>query len=184
MITSKSFALRGSFGTPWVWVALIAVASVALSSKLSCATPFAALATLAALHMRSSQGYALVGLSWALNQVVGYAFLDYPVDGESLAWGAMIGVAALATFATATAVAARVQSLGSFATMALTLAAGFGVYEIVLFAATAVLPATEVAFSWPVVAEIGLVNALVFPALLGVQRLVVALGLVEDHASA
>jgi hypothetical protein len=153
-------------GSPWLWIGLLAVASVALSFKLSCATPFAALATLAALHMSKRDGVAMIVLAFALNQAVGYCALDYPRTFDSFAWGAAIGVAALATFFAASELAPRLARLGRLPMMAVTLVAAFAVYEIVLFAATAVLPATEVAFSWPIVGEIGLVNALVFPALL------------------
>lgn len=153
-------------GSPWLWIGLLALASVALSFKLSCATPFAALATLAALNMKKQDGFAMIGLAWALNQAVGYCALDYPRTFDSFAWGAAIGAAAFASFFAACELAPRLARFGRVPVMSVTLAAAFAVYEIVLFAATAVLPATEVAFSWPVVGEIALVNALVFPALM------------------
>ena len=173
-----------STGTPWLWIGLLAAASVALSFNLSCATPFAALATLAALHMRKADGLALVVLAWALNQVVGYCALDYPRDAESFAWGALIGVAAIAAFLTASSLAPRLAQLGQIPMMAATLFAAFAVYEIVLFAATAVLPATEVAFSWTIIGQIGLVNALVFPALLLAHQGADLLGLTGAPARA
>lgn len=166
-----------STDTPWAWIALLAIASVALSFRLSCATPFAALATLAALNMKKSDGLALILLAFGLNQAVGYGFLGYPHDAESYAWGAAIGASAIATFLTASALAKRLAPLGQIPMMTGTLLAAFGVYEIVLFAATAVLPATELAFSWPIIGEIGLVNALVFPALLLAHRAAQLLGL-------
>lgn len=181
-LTSRSTDMT-STGTPWLWIGLLSVASVALSFKLSCATPFAALATLAALHMRKSDGLALVALAWGLNQAVGYGVLGYPHDMESYAWGAAIGVAALATLVTAWAVAQRLAPMGSIAMMAGTLLAGFAAYEIVLFATTAVLPASELAFSWSIIGQIGLVNALVFPALLLAHRGAQALGLIGERAT-
>ena len=173
-----------STGTPWLWIALLAAASVALSFKLSCATPFAALATLAALHMKRADGLALVGLAWAANQFTGYAFLAYPHDGQSYAWGAAIGAAALAAFLVSGALAPRLASLGRAPMMAATLFAAFAVYEIVLFAATAVLPATEIAFSWPIVGEIALLNALVFPGLLLAHKAAEMVGLTGNVARA
>jgi hypothetical protein len=156
--------------TPWLFIALVAAASVALSFRLSCATPFAAIATLAALQMRRGDGLALVGLAWALNQAVGYLFLGYPHEFESYAWGAAIGVAALGAYVMADVLMARLGHLDRLPAAGLVLVAAFVVYEVVLFAVTAVLPASELAFSWPIVGEIGLVNALVCPALMLAYR--------------
>jgi hypothetical protein len=151
---------------PWLWIAVLAIASVALSVRLSCATPFAALATLAALNMRRADGLAMILAAFGLNQLVGYATLGYPHEWDSYAWGGAIGVAAVATFFAASALAPRLARFGQITMMAATLAAAFAVYEIVLFAATAVLPSSEQAFALDIVAQIALVNALVFPALL------------------
>jgi hypothetical protein len=176
--------IQPSAGSQWLWIALLALASVALSFKLSCATPFAALATLAALHMTKSDGLALVLLAWAANQLVGYGFLGYPRDAESYTWGLAIGIAAVATFATAVALAPRVEQFGRAPMMLAMLAAAFVVYEAILFAATAVLPATDVAFSWKVIAEIGLVNAAVFPALLLAHKGAELVGLTGERSRA
>lgn len=182
MSLSTSRTQSTSFGSPWLWVALLAVASVLLSFRLSCATPFAALAVLAALHMKKSEGLGLVALAWGLNQIVGYGFLHYPVDGQSFAWGAAIGVAALATFAAASYLAPRLAFLGRVPMMAATLAASFVVYEVVIFAPSAFLPSSELAYSWPIIGQIALVNALVFPALLLAHRGAELLGLTPARA--
>lgn len=184
MSTSTSRLETSSTGSSWVWIALLALASVALSFRLSCATPFAALATLAALNMKKSDGLALILLAFGLNQVVGYGFLNYPHDAESYSWGAAIGVAAVATFLTASALVPRLASLGRIPMLAATLFAAYATYEIVLFAATAILPATELAFSWPIIGEIGLVNALVLPALLLAHKGAEMIGLTGVRAAA
>ncbi|MEQ1695341.1 MAG: hypothetical protein ABL901_05805 [Hyphomicrobiaceae bacterium] len=171
-----------SFGSPWLWVGLLAVASVLLSFRLSCAMPFAALAVLAALHMKKSEGLGLITLAWGLNQVVGYGFLHYPTDAQSFAWGAAIGVAALASFAAASFLAPRLAFLGRIPMMATTLAASFFVYEAVVYAPTAFLPASDLAYSWPIIGQIALVNALVFPALLLAHRGAELLGLTTARA--
>lgn len=167
---SPTSRTESSLGSPWLWIALLAAASVLLSFRLSCATPFAALAALAAIHMKRSEGVALVALSWALNQAVGYAFLGYPHDGQSYAWGVAIGVSALAAFAAASAVAPRLAHLGSITMMAATLAVAFIVYQVAIYAPAAFLPSSETAYSWPVIGQIALVNALVFPGLLLAHR--------------
>lgn len=171
-----------SLGSPWLWIALLAAASVLLSFRLSCATPFAALAALAAIHMKRSDGLALVGLAWALNQIVGFAFLEYPHDFQSYAWGAAIGVAALASFAAASVVTPRLAHLGQPAMMAGTLAAAFVAYQIAVYVPAAVLPSSELAYAWPIIGQIALVNAVVFPGLLLAHRGAELLGLTAARA--
>jgi hypothetical protein len=162
---------------PWLWIAIVAVASVALSFRLSCATPFAALATLAALNMRRADGLVMIAAAFGLNQLVGYGFLNYPHDLDSYAWGAAIGVAAIASYGVATVVAPRIEAYGQVVTAGVTLAAAFAAYEIVLLAATAILPSSELAFAPQIVGEIALVNALVYPGLILLARGADLLGL-------
>ncbi len=169
---------------PWLWIALIAVASVALSFRLSCATPFAALATLAALNMRRADGLAMIAAAFGLNQLVGYGFLNYPHEFDSYAWGAAIGVAAFAAYGSAVLLASKVEGLGRITAAAVTLVVAFGVYEVVLFAATAVLPSSDLAFAPQIVGEIALVNALVYPALVLAARGAEMLGLTAVRARA
>jgi hypothetical protein len=170
--------------TPWAWIAILAIASIALSSKLSCATPFAALATLAALHMNRTNGALMITVVWLANQAVGYGFLNYPHEAQSYAWGLAIGVAALAAYGAATVVSAKLSHLGQIASTALTLAAAFAVYEVVLFAVTAVLPASDAAFALDVVGQIALVNALVLPGLIGLHYIAASLGIVKAPSAA
>ena len=68
-----------------LWAMLLIAGSVVLSAKFSCATPFAALATLAALGMKRTEGLVLVLAVWAANQIVGYGFLGYPHEHQSYA---------------------------------------------------------------------------------------------------
>lgn len=181
--TSPS-AARDVQQTPWAWIAILAIASIALSSKLSCATPFAALATLAALQMKRSDGALMIAVVWLANQAVGYGFLNYPHEAQSYAWGLAIGVAALAAFGAATVASQQFARFGRIAMTALSLAAAFVAYELVLFAVTAMLPASDAAFSLPVVGQIALVNLLVLPALLGLHYLSVGFGLIKTPAAA
>lgn len=84
-----------------LWIGLIALLSVAFSAAFACATPFAAFAAAAALTLTRTQAFAMVAAAWFANQFAGYAFLGYPVEAQSLVWGAAIGAASLiATYAT------------------------------------------------------------------------------------
>ena len=50
-------------GASALWVALLTAASTATTLALACATPFPALAALAAVHMRQRDGVALMALA-------------------------------------------------------------------------------------------------------------------------
>lgn len=110
--------------------------------------------------------------------MVGHLLLGYPRTWDSLAWGAMIGVAA----ALATLVAGEAaRRTGSIMTgLILALLAAFVVYELTLFAATAALPSGAGAFSPAVIGQIFLVNVLALAGLATLHSLAVAIGLLAS----
>lgn len=142
-----------------LWIVLLTLSSVALSLIFACATPFAAFGTLAALNMRRSDAVILTLVVWLANQAVGYGLLHFPQTWDSFAWGAAIGIAALLATGAAIAVQRRVSS-AAFVGLVLAFVSAFTVYELTLYAASFVLPGSEAAFAWPVVADILKVNAL------------------------
>lgn len=100
-----------------LWIALLTAASAVTTWALACSTPFAALAALAAVHMRRHDGLALVGLCWLSGQVVGFAVLGYPHDPKTIAWAFGIGAAAMASALAAQVVPGRshmVRLAGAF----------------------------------------------------------------------
>ena len=56
-------------------------ASVAFSFGLACVMPFAALCAVGACTLPRRDAFAVAGMAWLANQVVGFGFLHYPVDG-------------------------------------------------------------------------------------------------------
>lgn len=154
-----------------VWIALVTAASLVFSFALACATPFAALATVAGSRMTRGQARTTVAAAWLVNQFVGYLALGYPRTWDSFAWGAAIGLAALV--ATELVLAIRPPNLvalgGAFA-------AAFVAYEGVLLAATSVLPSGSDAFAPAVVLGILWTNLLALAVLLVLHRLAVASG--------
>ena len=156
-----------------LWVVLVAGLSVAGSLAFACAAPLAAIAALAGTKMRAAEGVALVVAAWLANQLVGYLLLDYPQTFESFAWGAAIGVAALIGFAAAHAVSRA--GMPELVTLAVAVGAAFIAYEASLFAATAVLPSSEEAFSLEIVGRIFAINAIAFVALVLLHRGAIAL---------
>ena len=171
----------------WLWIALVGIASLALSRAFACAMPFAALASLAAFTLRRRDGVVLVLFAWVANQAVGFGLLHYPHTASTIGWGLAIGVAAVAALAASTAVTALAASEpvgrragGSLWSAPLGLVAAFGAYELVLFAATWLLPSGANAFAAGVMLRIFAINAVALGLLIAARRV----GAVLDHATA
>jgi hypothetical protein len=146
-----------------IWIALLASLSIGGSFAFACAAPLAAIAALAATQMDVRSGSALVAAAWLTNQIVGYWFLGYPQTVESYAWGAAIGIAALAAFAAGRLAAGSVPFWP--ATLVTSFLAAFVAYELSLVVAGIPLGSSEEAFSAPVIARIFAINAAAFAAL-------------------
>jgi len=86
------------------WSVFLVVTSTAGSVVFACATPFAALAAIAALTLPPRLALVTAMGVWLGNQAIGFLLLRYPLTPDSLLWGLALGGAALA----ATAVASRV----------------------------------------------------------------------------
>ena len=157
-----------------IWIALVTSASILFSLALACATPFAAIATIAGTKMNRREAGILVGIAWLVNQTVGYLILGYPQTWDSFAWGGIIVVAALlAVLATSTT---EQLSGPSAVSLVICFLAAFVVYELTLFAATVFLPSSARAFSVAVVARIFAINATALVGLILLHRAAVDLG--------
>jgi uncharacterized membrane protein YjfL (UPF0719 family) len=166
------------------WIALLTVATIAGSVVFACATPFPALAALAALHMNRRDAFALTAVIWGTNQIIGYGLLHYPQTPDSFAWGIAIGAGAMIATALAAGAERAVRSYGSLAAMLASLAAAFVGYEIALRAATMVLPSHPDAFGWAVTLYVLQVNALAFAGLLALQFAGARIGLATPRHAA
>ena len=156
----------------WVWVGLFGVSGIALSTFFACATPFAAIATLAALKLTRRGALAVIGLVWLTNQAIGYGLLGYPWTWDSAAWGLAIGLsAALALLAASGLATTRPASLA----MSLPFVAAFAAFELGLYGAGLILPGSESAFSAAVIAHVFAINAVAFCGLAIVHHMAMML---------
>ncbi|MDR3534076.1 MAG: hypothetical protein P4L90_26360 [Rhodopila sp.] len=165
-----------------IWIALIVTSGICLSTFFACATPFAALAALAALKLNRRDAAAIVGLVWLANQAIGYGFLGYPWTWDSAAWGVAIGVSA--GFAV---LAARGLSTTRPASLAVSLPfmAAFAAFELGLYVAGFMLPGSDGAFSASVIGHVFLINLVTLAVLMAVYHLAMLVGLVaRDDAQA
>jgi len=164
-----------------LWIVLIVTSGICLSTFFACATPFAALATLAALKIGQREAVIAMGLVWLANQAIGYGFLGYPWTWDSAAWGLAIGASAGLAF-----LAAKGLSITRPAPLAVSLpfVAAFAAFELGLYTAGFALPAAEGAFSASVVGHVFMINAVAICGLIAVRNLAMMSGLfARDSAS-
>lgn len=94
-----------------LWIMLLTLASAVTTLALHCATPFTALAALAATQMRARDGVLLMLATWATSQIIGFCVLDYPHDLSTMLWAVALGMAAVASAGAARLAAARTSGL-------------------------------------------------------------------------
>lgn len=171
---------KNDMGQRVLWAAILAAATIAGSYVFACALPFAALAALAAIYLPRRDAVILVAAAWAANQAIGYCVLDYPRTFDSFAWGAVMGLCAVATLFVGFAVE-RAMTQREVALIAV-FTACFATYEFLMTAATLVLPAGG-GFEVSVYEYVAVVNVLAFIGLLALQGAGRATGLARPaHA--
>ena len=115
-----------------LWIMLLTIASTATTLALACATPFPALAAIAATQMRRRDGLVLMALTWIASQAVGFCVLDYPHDAKTTAWAVALGMAAVVSALAARWVADRVSPSRPLARIAVAYAAAAVAFKLVI----------------------------------------------------
>ncbi|UFZ04032.1 hypothetical protein LQG66_33380 [Bradyrhizobium ontarionense] len=137
---------------------LLTAACALASFVFACATPFAAFAVTAAAMLPLRTALPAVLGAWLVNQGIGFGALHYPVDASTLAWGAVIGAAALGATIVARITLASLRAAPAPVAFAVALIAAYAAYEMVLLAATPVLGGAA-SFTVAIVARLGLTSA-------------------------
>ncbi len=159
-----------------IWIGLIVAGGIGFSFFFACATPFAALATLAALKINRRDTFAIVGLIWLANQAIGYGVLGYPWTLDSAAWGVAIGLSGFLALWVAIALSsARSAPLA----ISLPFIGAFATYELTLYVAGFVLPGAAGGFTPTVVAQVFMVNLIALIGLLASYQLARTTGLLS-----
>ncbi|OAF02380.1 hypothetical protein AYJ54_26950 [Bradyrhizobium centrolobii] len=143
---------------PLFCFALLTVSCALASFALACATPFAAFAVVAAAMLPLRPALLVMTGAWLVNQTIGFGALHYPIDASTIAWGFVIGAAALAATVVSSAVLRALPQNRTPLILALTLICAYAAYELVLFAATPFLGG-EMAFTAAIVTRLGLLSA-------------------------
>lgn len=159
---------------PMFCLALLTASCTLASFAFACATPFAAFAVVAAAMLPLRTALRVVAGAWLVNQGIGFGVLHYPVDASSIAWGFVIGVAALLSTA-ASSMVIGLLSQGRTLLLAIALVVAYGTYELALLAATPLLGG-EGAFTAEIVRRIGLTCAVWLAGLVAVCEIVRLVG--------
>src|SRR5260370_7050351 len=144
----------------FVWIfcfALLTVSCALASFALTCATPFAAFAFAAAATLPLRPALLVVSGAWLVNQSIGFGALHYPIDASTIAWGFVIGAAALAATAASAAVLRALVPNRTPLALALALVCAYGAYELMLFAPPPFLRGAR-AFTIPIATPLRLFN--------------------------
>jgi hypothetical protein len=164
-----------------VWMVLLVATGLCLTPFFACVTPFAALATLAALKLTRRDAITVVGLVWLTNQAIGYGLLNYPRNWNSVAWGLAIGASSgLAILAASALSATRPVPFA----LSLPFVAAFAAFESGLYIVGLMLPGSEGAFSASVIAHIFLINAITLCVLGAIYHLAMMAGLLARNNEA
>ena len=143
---------------PLFCFALLTISCALASFALACATPFAAFAVVAAAMLPLRPALLVVTGAWLVNQAIGFGALHYPVDGSTIAWGFVIGAAALLATAAASITLRMLPQGRTPLMLAIALVAAYATYELALLAATPFLGG-EGAFTAAIVTRIALTSA-------------------------
>jgi hypothetical protein len=138
------------------WALLLISVSAISSSVFACVTPFPAFAVVAAYVLRARAAAATAVAVWLANQAIGFGFLHYPWDQNTILWGLAIGVAAVFATLLASIVLWRMRHGLIVGTGAAFLVA-FASYEAGLFLIALVLGGDD-GFATAIVGQFALLN--------------------------
>ena len=142
---------------PLFCLVLLAASCALASFALACATPFAAFAVLASAMLPLSSALSVVGTVWAINQAIGFGWLHYPMDANTILWGVAIGLAALVATVMSKIVLRILLRYATAPAFAFALLSAYGAYEVVLLAATPFLGGSG-SFTAAIIVRLGLLN--------------------------
>jgi hypothetical protein len=150
--------------------ALLTSACALASFVFACATPFATFAVVAAAMLPLRSALLPVAGAWLVNQAIGFGVLHYPVDANTIAWGFVIGAAALVATVMASLMLRALPRSGTLVALALALLGAYIGYEIVLSSVTPFLDG-EGAFTAAIIGRLGAVSALWLVGLVAIAEI-------------
>lgn len=160
-----------------LWIGAMVVASTVTTLALACATPFPALAALAALHVRRTEGVALMVVAWIAAQVTGFCVLRYAVDANNVAWALALGAAAIGSFFAADLTAKTMPGAPYVARLIAGYAAAYVGFKAVVLLGAFALDSGWAAFTPEVLLRQFVRYGLILLGLVAFQRLLTLVGI-------
>ena len=158
----------------WVhllWIGLLTAVSAGLTTGYTCVVPFAALAVAAAITLPQREALVCTILVWLANQAAGFGLMGYPWTLNTIGWGAVIGVAALAGTLVAQALRPSLQGLRSSIQTMTAFVVAFSVHQSILYAAAVSILGGTAAFAPGIIAQVLSVNLVTLGGLWSLSQL-------------
>lgn len=159
-----------------LWILLLTVASTLTTLVFACATPFPALAALAAIHMNRRDGVLLMVAAWIVGQTVGFCFMGYPWDGATALTGLAVGTAAVAGVVAARLADATLRDKGMLLRIAVAYVAAFAVFKVAIMLWAPIMGHADAALSVSVMARQFVRYAAILAGLYAFYRGLIAIG--------
>lgn len=160
-----------------LWIGLMTLASTVTTLVLACATPFPALAALAALYARRTEGVILMIAAWAASQVIGFFMLDYRGDAGNLGWSVCLAGAAISGLFAARLVLRRLENAADLLRFAGAYVAAYIGFKAIVLMGAIILNDGWAAFTPDVLARQFVRYAMIFAGLALFQWLLSGAGI-------
>lgn len=166
-----------------LWIGLMTVASTVTTLVLACATPFPALAALAAVYVRRAEALLLIAAAWGASQVVGFCVLDYPVDANSVAWSAGLGTSAIVSLLVAQLSIRQLGTVHVIGRLIVAYVAAYVGFKVAVFGWTLALDSGWAAFSTKVLLRQFVRYGAILAGLVVLHRLLELAGVKGDRGT-
>ncbi|MDO7844485.1 hypothetical protein [Sphingomonas immobilis] len=150
----------------FLWPLALAATAILGTLVTACMMPFVGVAVASAATMPRGRAALTIGGVWAINQMLGFGLLGFPLDAFALSWGAALLLASLAAMLVAATLLGTRRDFGwrLFAGFV----AAFVAYEAALFA-FALVAGGAGTFTLSIIAQLAANDALWFAALIALH---------------
>jgi hypothetical protein len=157
---------------PWLlWLAILIGSSLIFSVGFACAAPFEAIGAAAAITLARRDALLVSGVTWLINQFVGYGMLGYPWTFTSVAWGIALGVATLVATVVAGGIYRMPRAIPSVLRFVIAFVAAFLAFEAAIFATALFLGGLQ-DFTVGIISYVFGINVATFAGLVVIHSLV------------
>ncbi|WP_010184956.1 hypothetical protein [Sphingomonas sp. PAMC 26605] len=166
-----------------LWILLFTIASTLTTLIFACATPFPALAALAAVHLDRRDGVLLMLAAWAVSQAIGFCALGYPWDAATALTGVAIGTAAIAGALVASVANRLVPLRAPVARLAIAYVLAFATFKLGILLWAPAIGHTDAALSLPILQRQFVRYAAILAGFYALYRVLIAVGVPAPDAA-